>query len=175
MDPLVSVPQQEIAPALLSAQLCSRPALTAIKPVPDGALACPNVLLPQQEIAPVLRNAQVCSCPALTAVKLPDGAVVRLFALFPQQAIVPVLRRAHVCDPPALTAVNVVGVGGSGVPGSGICGSTVGGRATVDPSGCVVGCAVGSATTGGGVRPPQQETPRSRIAQLWRLPALTLK
>ena len=141
---MVSVPQQEIAPALLSAQLCSRPALTAIKPVPDGALACPNVLLPQQEIAPVLRNAQVCSCPALTAVKLPDGAVVRLFALFPQQAIVPVLRRAQVWEPPALSAVNVVGggVGGSGgsvSSRSGVCGSTVGGGATDGSSGCVVG------------------------------------
>ena len=65
--------------------------------------------------------------------------------------------------------------GSSGSVGSGsdVCGSTVGGGATVGSSGWVAGCVIGSATTGGSVRPPQQETPRSRIAQLWRVPALT--
>ena len=172
----LSLPQQEIAPALLSAQEFSPPAATALKlPLVGGAV---RLLLlspsPQQEIAPVLRSAQACAPPALNAVKSePVGGVARLLALLPQQASVPVLRSAHVWRSPALSAVKVVGVGvgvGVGVPGVAPPSSPL--ETSLTPPAAVGGKIVSS---GRSSRRPQQLVLVALSAQEWRVPALTAR
>ena len=93
---LPSAPQQEIAPALLTAQPCAQSTLSALN-VPEGAAVRLSALLPQQEIAPVLVRPQLCHCPALTAVYVPlrvAGAWLKW--LRPQHETAPALLNAQV-------------------------------------------------------------------------------
>ena len=73
------LPQQVIAPSLLTAQACVSPALIAVNVPDEGALLTWLLLLrPQHEIAPALVNAQAKLEPALIAVNVPDaGASAR--------------------------------------------------------------------------------------------------
>ena len=80
---------------VLRAQLCSAPAVIAVKR-PAGGIASPALLSPQHASVPLARRAQLSALPALTAVNRPVGGVVWPAKLEPQHASVPLVFSPHV-------------------------------------------------------------------------------